>query len=536
MPGPGDAISPVRNRALELRSVELNDLSLGIKKERIFQSLHQRLLMWHTSREIFLARPVLGSGMGNYQMAFAKYQPQTLLKYPELRDLKTTTNASHNEVIFQLAQGGIVGVGLFLFMFMVLFLEVKDFAAHKKEGDKKQLLQAIFCGILGMLVDNLLNISLHAVVPAFIFWWLVGAEVSGVGREEGKIILTANPVTKAMALVVLAGCVGIFVWQSVWFASEYESFIGQKKLAVRNVDGAIKNLSASLTLYPANTEAGFKLGQVFLMRRDYKNALKTFEKTISAASYYEEVYYQAALAALGTNDIKKTVHYLMDHLRLHPYHLEAYELLAQLLRANLIYAQEEELGMLERGLTLFAYKTDLWHVVGEIYEKLGNVEKTKNVYLRGLEVDVLDENLLKRLDLLFPAKNEKPPLLAQARRLQMCQEKIAKFNKMSSFYQQKLRNDIEQYVKEFPEDTNGEILLARVFSLSGNDLRAEEILQRVLASQPDNVWANLALSSLYYKAEDVEGAQRVLENVLFYYPNNPVALKRLQELNKKREK
>ncbi len=533
MPGPGNAISPVKNRVLEMRALELEDLSLDVKKERIFQSLHQRLLMWHTSQEIFLARPVLGSGVGNYQMAFARYQPQTLLKYPELRDLKTTTNAPHNEILFQLAQGGIVGVGLFLFMFMVLFLEVKDFAAHKKEGDKKQLLQAIFCGILGMLVDNMLNISLHAVVPAFLFWWFVGAEVSGVGKEEGKIVLTANPATKAVALLVLAGCAGIFVWQGVWFASEYEAYVGQKKIAAQHADGAVKNLSAALTLYPANTEAGYRLGQVYLANRDYKKALGAFEKSLSAAAYYEEVYYHAALAALGTKDIKKTVHYLMDNLRLNPYHLQAYELLAQLLHDNLIYATDEELKMLERGVELFPYQTDLWRTVGEIYQKQGDTENAKNIYLRGLEVDTLDSDLLKRVDALFPAKSEKPALLGQARTLQGYQAKVAKFAKMAPFYQQKLRTDLETYTTQFPDDKNGTILLARVLSLSGNDLKAEEMLQRVLQSTPDNLWAGLALSSLYYKAEDWNGARRSLDNVLFYYPGNDTAQKRLQELNKK---
>ncbi len=536
MPGPGNAISPVKNRVLEMRPLELEDVSLNVKKERIFQSLHQRLLMWHTSKEIFLARPVLGSGVGNYQTAFAKYQPQTLLKYPELRALKTTTNAPHNEILFQLAQGGIVGVGLFLFMFMVLFLEVKDFAAHKKEGDKKQLLQAIFCGILGMLVDNMLNISLHAVVPAFLFWWFVGAEVSGVGKEEGKITLTANPATKAVALVILAGCVGIFVWQGVWFASEYESFIGQKKLAAQNREGAVKNLSAALTLYPANTEAGFRLGQVLLAQRDYEKALTVFEKTISAAAYYEEVYYQAALAALGTNDLKKTVHYLMEHLRLNPYDLQAYKLLAQLLHEQIIYAGADEKMMLERGLTLFKYETNLWRTAGEIYEKQNDVENAKNIYLRGLKVDTLDGNLLKRLDTLFADSNEKPPLLAQARTLQTYQEKVGKFAKMSAHYQHKLRENIEAYVQQFPDDTNGEILWARVLSLGGNDLKAEEILRRVLTAHPDDLWAGLALSSLYYKAEDCAGAKRALENVLFYYPDNASAQKRLKELNKKCEK
>ncbi len=536
MPGPGNAISPVKNRVAEVGQVDLEDVTLNVKKEKIFQSLHQRLLMWDVSKEMFLNRPVLGSGVGNYQMAFAQTQPKTLIKYPELRELKTTTNAPHNEILFQLAQGGIVGVGLFLFMFMVLFLEVKDFAAHKKEGDKKQLLQAIFCGILGMLVDNMLNISLHAVVPAFFFWWFVGAEVSGVGKEESKVEIMANPATKAVALMILAGCVAVFLWQGVWFASEYEAFVGQKKIAAKNYNGAVRNLSTALTLYPANTEAGFRLGQVLLSQRKYKQALAVFEKTLAAASYYEEVYYQAALAALGTGDIKKTVHYLMDNLRLHPYHLEAYELLATLLYENTIYAGDDELDMLGRGLELFPYDTNLWLQTGEIFQKQGDMERAKNIYVRGLAVDTLSRELLTRLEKLYPSKQDQPTLLAQVRTLQGYQDKAGKFNKMSPFYQHKLREQIETYVADYPEDMNGRILLARVLSLSNNDLKAEEQLNQVLREHPDNLWANMALSTLYYQAEDIDGSTRALENALFYYPNHAVALQRMEELQKVREK
>ena len=173
----------LEQRVSEISRVTPSSFTLQVPREEIFLSLHQRLLMWNVSKDIFLSRPVMGAGLGNFQTSFARTQPKTLLEHPNLRELKALTQSPHNEIFFQLAQGGIVGLGLFLFMFMVLFLEVHDFAARKKEGDKKQLLQALFCGILAMLADNMLNISLHTVVPAFVFWWLVGAEVSGVGRE-----------------------------------------------------------------------------------------------------------------------------------------------------------------------------------------------------------------------------------------------------------------------------------------------------------------------------------------------------------------
>ena len=422
-------------------------------------------------------------------------------------------------------------IKLFLFMFMVLFLEVKDFAAHKKEGDKKQLLQALFCGILGMLVDNMLNISLHAVVPAFIFWWIVGAEVSGVGKEERTLKITANPVTKTVALAVLGISAAILVWQGLWFASEYYSFTGQKEMATQHNAQAEKHLRRALSLYPANTEAGFRLGNLLLSEQNYPQALAVFEKTIAAAAYYEEVYYSAALAALGAGDVKKAVHYLAEHLRLHPYHLEGYKLLSALLHENSLYVGTTENALLQRALELFPYETQLWRQVGEIDEKKGDLEQAKNTYLRGLTVDTLDADLLKRLTKLYESSSQKPEVLAQARLLQQYNAKADKFTKMSAFYQRQLRQNIEEYIKQFPQDTNGPILLARVLSLSGNDIKAAELLESVLVKHPDDLWANLALSTLYYKAENLEKARRALENALFYYPDNQTALNRLKMLS-----
>ena len=547
MPGP-DALSPVVKRANELTQVTPSNFTLNVGKDDIFQSLHQRLFMWDISKEIFLSSPVLGSGLGNFQTAFMFNQPKTLLAYPNLRALKTITPAPHNELAFQLAQGGIVGLGLFVFMFMVLFLEVKDFAAHKKEGDKKQFLQALFCGILGMLVDNMLNISLHAVVPAFIFWWIVGAEVSGVGKAELKVNITANPATKTIALAILVLSMAVIVWQGVWFESEYHAFAGKKNLfmgntylkqgdaanAARQFDAAETHLRKSLELYPANTELpGFYLGNLYLARKDYHKALRVFEKTLAVAAYREEVFYQSALAALGGGNHKKAVHQLLRHLDLDPYHLEGYLLLMDLLREDVILADEKALAALERALTLFPYDTALWLGTGEIYDKLGETEYAKNTYRRGLAVDTLSGALVERIKKLQGKSAPLPEIAVQAQQLQKYNEKAGKFSKMSPLYQQKLRRNLETYVEEFPQDSNGRIVLARVLSLSGNDIKAKEELEAVLKAQPDNLWAHLALSSLYEKAEDDEDAAKELEEALFYYPANVTAQNRLKKITEK---
>ena len=93
----------------------------------------------------------------------------------------------------------------------------------------------------------------------------------------------------------------------------------------------------------------------------------------------------------------------------------------------------------------------------------------------------MDKELLKRLEKFYPSGAlDRPAILAQAARLQRYNEKADKFAKMSPYYQQRLRSDIESYISDYPQDTNGQILLARVLSLAGNDIKSKEVLESVL--------------------------------------------------------
>ncbi len=520
----------VVNRVAEVSQVTPANITLQVPRENIFQSLHQRLYMWDVSKEIFLNRPVLGAGLGNFQTAFARTQTQTLLHHPNLRELKALTQSPHNELFFQLAQGGIVGLGLFLFMFMVLFLEVHDFAARKKEGDKKQLLQALFCGILAMLVDNLFNISLHTVVPAFVFWWLVGAEVSGVGRAERNVEIVANPVTKTVAFIILSGSVLILIWQGLVLGSQFLTFRGQKEIALQNYAASRADLTAALHIYRSNSEAGFRLGNLYLSEGEYGKALEVFEKTLSAAAYRDEVYYHAALAALGQQDHAKAVRYLRETVRLSPFNLSAYETLSELVKNDVIYADADTLLLLERGVSLFPYDAGLWHNLGIIYLKRGEKEYAKTIYKNALTIDTLDKSLLRSLKRLYTAEEDLPAVLAQAAELQKYYDQIQNLRGTPKAELKVLRERLEKYMETYPEDTNGPILLARYFSLTGNDIKSKELLEQVLAKHPDDLSANLALASLLRKAEDLSAAKKYLKNALFYYPNNQTAARRLEQI------
>ena len=154
------------------------------------------------------------------------------------------------------------------------------------------------------------------------------------------------------------------------------------------------------------------------------------------------------------------------------------------------------------------------------------------VYKNALTIDTLDKSLRRSLARLYDKGEELPPVLAQAQQLQGYYDQIQNLQGTPRAKLKQLRARLEEYIEQYPQDTNGPILLARYFTLTGNDIKSKELLEEVLEKHPDDLSANLALASLLQKAEDTQEAKRYLQNVLFYYPENQTAKNRLKRLEK----
>ena len=164
--------------------------------------------------------------------------------------------------------------------------------------------------------------------------------------------------------------------------------------------------------------------------------------------------------------------------------------------------------------------------------KRGEKEYAKTIYKNALTIDTLDKSLLRSLKKLYVSEEEELPLvIAQATELQKYYDQIQNLQGTSKTNLKKLRDNLEAYIEKYPEDSNGPILLAKYFSLTGNDIKSKELLEKVLEEHPDNLSANLALSALLRKAEDDKTAKKYLQDALFYYPNNQTAARRLERLN-----
>ncbi|PMZ24092.1 hypothetical protein C1Y05_30665, partial [Pseudomonas sp. FW306-02-F04-BA] len=79
------------------------------------------------------------------------------------------------------SQTGLIGLGAYLAFWAAFFAAAWKWAKTRLGEDP--LWTGAVAGCAGALVDNLLNVSIHFAVPAFLFWWLAGLALGKGARS-----------------------------------------------------------------------------------------------------------------------------------------------------------------------------------------------------------------------------------------------------------------------------------------------------------------------------------------------------------------
>ena len=145
---------------------------------------------------------ILGKGWGLMELFYPYYQGPRLFN-ENFRPFRTHANNSHNEMLEIWSQTGFLGMGVYVWIWVVfivfgLKMARSDLSADgndEKAGkqtqtdsrDKQLWSWALACASVGMLVDNFFgNVSPHFCVPGFLFWWQSGLLFGMEKLRSGK--------------------------------------------------------------------------------------------------------------------------------------------------------------------------------------------------------------------------------------------------------------------------------------------------------------------------------------------------------------
>jgi O-antigen ligase len=136
-----------------------------------------RFHFWSVAWQIFLANPILGTGLDSFAMAFTRFDTESGIFRIE---------QAHNEYLQMLADAGIIGF-LIVMSFIVLLVR-KALTRLKEESDDLVRTTVIggLAGCVGIFVHSIFDFPLRTAGNAYMFLLVIAAMFAPVALKSHR--------------------------------------------------------------------------------------------------------------------------------------------------------------------------------------------------------------------------------------------------------------------------------------------------------------------------------------------------------------
>ncbi|MBI5574274.1 MAG: O-antigen ligase family protein [Elusimicrobia bacterium] len=234
-----------------------------LKTKNIWMRQQGHLVIWRDSLRMLFDKPVLGVGLGSFHISFPDYASEELKKiWPQAQNI---VNDAHSEFVQILAETGVVGFGIFMWILFSVFHHAHQF--YKRLHDREEFLMytALFSSAIGLLVQNFFSVDMRFTISSFYLFSVFGM-ISSHSTVKTKEIKLQNP-EKIFTMLALLSAVIFLEYKMV--IKQYRSwkivFESKDFLDKRIINSADqkKEILKMLAANPSDARLYFKLGYLF---------------------------------------------------------------------------------------------------------------------------------------------------------------------------------------------------------------------------------------------------------------------------------
>jgi len=502
--------------------------TLSVKPEKIYASFHQRLLIWTSAWQMGLQNPLLGNGWGQFELFYPFFQGRLMVNFPSAREIRTHANNAHNEILEQWSQAGLLGLGVYLWLLAVLFYGFYRFyrLAPPEAGGEAAALAA---GLAGVLVDNILNVSLHFAVPALAFWWVAGALSrltcgQGAGRPQWK-----RPAAAAAAVWLLLACclAGAWYWQRQ-FTREIRYFSGFKAMRSNKYSAAAAELFSAWKAHPREVNSNYEMGNAYVRTGDLEKGAWAYSEALKSNAGYDEIYFNLAIILKRLGRQAEALKYLRVSSFINPLNPLSWQALAEVYLAMPDKAALAGLAAadFEEAAKISPYNGNTWNTLGYFYTLKEDYPAARSAYSRGImfspENNMLPENLAgvcRRLGL------REDPALQWLTRYSLL-TKVLNGPELAPGTEKAM----EELLARAPQNLKARTLRAKYFFKAGRLPEARADLEAVLRENYADNSARYGLAVIYEKEGNSALARAEWARFLQLEPGNAAVASRLAGL------
>lgn len=502
---------------------------------------YQRVLIWMCAWTMGAENPLFGKGWGLFELFYPFYQGHFLDHFDFFRNMRTHANNSHNELLEIWAQTGIAGVGAFAWVWTSFFAGLwKEFRgaqsarpaenvpapAKKKprkpeaaadDGERVWLL-AGGASVLGMLVDNLMNVSLHFAVPGFFFWWQVGVVAGHLPAATSKkrfLRPGRGMLCAAVMAFAAAAAAGVWYWSGYW-NREANYFMGFKLMRQQRFNDAIRLLTRAYEWNSMDVNNNYELGNAYARANEPERALWAYEEALKANAGYDEIYFNRATIQLNLGRREEALASYRTSWAINPLSQQVYVSLSRLYLQDPAKYGEECIRLLERGAHFFPEDLNFLNNLGYLYSYKKQYEKAEEMYAGILEAQpgmaVVEKNL--RTSLSFSGRRP-PEILRRVEEFKRLEEDL----KAGRFGPETLRR-ARQIIEWFPKSTGARVYAGNLEMINGDAAKAEGYFRAAVQDDPSSVPAMINLGLALKMQGKAAEAREAFRAVLAVDPQN----------------
>jgi tetratricopeptide (TPR) repeat protein len=290
-------------------------------------SINTRLLIWKTTLEMIIDRPLFGSGIGTFKMNYLDYQAEFLQDNTYYINYSGKAREAHNDYLQMWAEIGIVGLGMFIGAFLMFYSLMIDYFKKNNCEKDKIIVFGLVLGITCFLIHCLFTFPLHVPALGATFFALLGLTVIytrkiNLAKAESDNILKESKLKNKSTKVVLTILVLIFmIWTINLFVirpyiAEIQYFKGLRYNVDNNYCEALPYFEQAASLYPYNGRILHALGTTYYNLGILNKAEEVLQRAtkylIDANTFYNLglVYSQVGLISKSEEEFKYAI-YLM---------------------------------------------------------------------------------------------------------------------------------------------------------------------------------------------------------------------------------
>lgn len=362
-------------------------------------SSQARLTFWGNVMKMSQKSPILGIGLGNYQVESIPYERTTA------NDSSVSLHA-HNDFLEIVAETGIINGLIYLSLFIFVFiLNVKN-VIKSNDPDKKTVALLTLMVLIVYGIDSIFNFPMYRPTMAIFFSLLLAFTIIN-NFSENNLSINTKAIKPIFAIVIIVSIATSYSAYLIYKASNLEYLIATDNINM-NDKGVLTGdeVVQRIPKYPntfSSSEAFYEYAGIYYIReKNYEKALNCFSKASKINPYSGRIDFYKQMISMQKGDADSAYIYAKRAFYLRP---RNYALFKSAMSYAISKKDTTEIIKENQLYTKYRKEPEAWTLPAMGLQNAGaNYERLVGFMDEGLKVLPNDSTLLKQKNTFLVTK------------------------------------------------------------------------------------------------------------------------------------